>query len=77
MDLRSFHKTKSSTFAELSADRGHPGPKFFPCKRLCKSNTNLLEIHKLYTKNIVYYCITNTYINQNKFKRKHRLTDKR
>lgn len=26
MGLRYFHKTESSTFAELSADRGHPGP---------------------------------------------------
>jgi hypothetical protein len=27
MDLRFIHKTRSSTFAELLADRGHPGPK--------------------------------------------------
>lgn len=27
MALKYSHKTESSTFAELSADRGHPGPK--------------------------------------------------
>ena len=27
MGLKFIHKTKSSTFAELLADRGHPGPK--------------------------------------------------
>lgn len=27
MGLKYFHKTESSTFAELCADRGHPGPK--------------------------------------------------
>ncbi len=29
MDLRFFHKTKSPTYVELFADRGHPGPKIF------------------------------------------------
>lgn len=29
MGLKFILKTKSSTFAELFADRGHPGPKIF------------------------------------------------
>lgn len=29
MDLKFIHKTKSPTFVELLADRGHPGPKFY------------------------------------------------
>jgi hypothetical protein len=32
MALRFIHKTKSSTFAELLADRGHPGPKIIYAK---------------------------------------------
>ena len=72
MVSKSSYKTKSPTFVELSADRGHPGPIFSarhdifldvpsletPSSIGIMSNTKLIQISMVYAKNLFFYIIS-------------------
>lgn len=60
MDLRYSRKTKSPTFVELSADRGHPGPNvlkliagsafetFVDSLPRVKNGSNIYDVYHIY-----------------------------
>jgi hypothetical protein len=66
MGLKYFHKTKSSTFAELFADRGHPGPNVVTLIERSAFETFVGSLPRAKNGSNIIRCISYLYISQTK-----------